>query len=122
MKSITKELNNISKRIASYTKISNVSEMYAVLIGDGYLAAATQDRAGKNSRYWDMNLQKDENFTIVKLKNVPDDLAESLENMGTRDQKIRDGYKAFNDAKRYIKDVVYTELETDEQLRVVHGI
>jgi hypothetical protein len=80
--------------------------MYALYIGDGYLAGATTDDGGDEERFWPMEMRENDDWGIVELDRVPVDLAQQLEVQGTSDQVFRDGYDAANAAANYAGDLV----------------
>lgn len=87
-------------------KGARIMDVYALFIGDGYLAGATTNPAGSNERYWPMEMRSEDDWQIVKIKGVPSDLAADLETMGTGRQQFRDGYEAANAVADYKRIVV----------------
>jgi hypothetical protein len=89
-------------------------KLYALVYGDGSLYGATTDRRGGDSRYWKGSgaTKPGSTWVIYELANVPEDLAEKLIDQGTAAQFFRDGYSAWDAAKKYVKGWV----EMDEDL------
>jgi hypothetical protein len=80
--------------------------MYAMYIGDGYLAGATTDHNGDDPYYWPPEMREGDDWEIAELNRVPQDLAEQLEVQGTSDQYFSDGYDAANAAAPYAGDTI----------------
>jgi len=81
---------------------ANTVDLYALVVEDGYLHGASRDDdAGCPYGYWMVNHLGVEQWTLVVLKDVPEDLAARLEDHGTSAQDFSDGYEAWAAAQPY---------------------
>jgi len=103
------------ERMTARLKLDAGNKLYALVYGDGSLYGATTDRRGGDSRYWQHSgvIKPNSTWVIYELRGVPDELAEKLIDQGTTAQSFRDGYEAWDAAKRYVKNWI----EMDEDMR-----
>lgn len=80
--------------------------LVAAYYADGYLYGASSIDAAYWPRYWG-DLRYEEGFALVELLNVPDDVADALEAMGTPEQTYGDGYEAADVAAAYIGETIW---------------
>jgi len=54
-----------------------------------------------------MDVQYEDGFALVELRDVPEDIAEALEKQGTSEQYYADGYEAARAAEPYVGETIY---------------
>ena len=80
--------------------------LYAIVIGDGYLAGASDSWwSGGSVNDWRHSVSAEhlEDAEIVTLDDVPLQLAEELMAMGTSEQWFSDGYEAMQAAVPFVE-------------------
>lgn len=82
--------------------------LIAAYIGDGYLYGAADHPRASLPSYW-MDVQYEDGFALVELRDVPEDIAEALEKQGLPGQVYADGYEAARAAAPYVAGVIYGE-------------
>jgi len=76
-------------------------DLIALYIGD-YLAGATDDLdRGWSDSFWPLEMREDD-YSLVMLQDVPEDIAEQLLAQGTSEQWYDDGYDAASAAAPYL--------------------
>jgi len=76
-------------------------DLIALYIGD-YLAGATDDLdRGWSDSFWPLEMREDD-YALVMLQDVPEDIAEQLLAQGTSEQWYDDGYDAASAAAPYL--------------------
>lgn len=92
--------------------------LIAAYIGDGYLYGASGYWNADTPRYWS-GVRDEEGFELVRLVDVPDDVAANLCAQGLSGEQVySDGYEAASVASPYVHDIVYqasTESHTTEE-------
>jgi hypothetical protein len=102
-----------AKRVRlTHQKQAAAIDLWAAVYGNGALHGATDNLSGGSPRFWGKVASQD-GFAVYKLARVPMDLAEKLIDHGTRAQAFPDGYKAWEAAKRFAKDVQPMHLAGD---------
>lgn len=87
--------------------MAKTRNLIAAYIGDGYLYGASDHWLADNPRYW-LAVCDEEGFTLVELRDVPEDVALTLENQGLPGQVYADGYEAARAAAPYVGRTLYS--------------
>lgn len=88
--------------------MERTKNLVAAYIGDGYLYGAADHPRASLPSYW-MDVQYEDGFALVELRDVPEDVALALENQGLPGQVYADGYEAARAAAPYVAGVIYGE-------------
>lgn len=76
-------------------------DLFAAVYGDGALWGVTEAPQGRQASFWPTAVRADSDFKVYRLANVPVVVAERLADQGTGAQFYRDGYAAWDVAKKY---------------------
>lgn len=93
-------------RIDNILGMSTTTKLYCAVSNDGYLYGATEDLGGLQRKYWAPHYDSDQDQTawgLQTIDDVPLELAERLEKVGTGLQDFTDGYEAWAAAARYTR-------------------
>ena len=69
---------------------------------------ASDEPEARDDGYWDISVAHDPDFSVVRYRRVPEDLAQKLLVHGTSDQEFQDGYEAARALRRFSGDTVWT--------------
>ena len=86
--------------------MTKTRNLIAAYIGDGYLYGAADHPRASLPSYW-MDVQYEDGFALVELRDVPEDIADALEKQGTSEQYYADGYEAARAAEPYVGETIY---------------
>src|SRR5690606_25681092 len=89
-------------------RMERTKNLIAAYIGDGYLYGVEDHPRASLPSYW-MDVQYEDRFVLVELRDVPEDVALALENQGLPGQVYTDGYEAARAAAPYVAGVIYGE-------------
>lgn len=85
--------------------------LFALIIADGYLAAASEHPDQLKALARLQTCADGEPFEVVKLASVPRELADQLNAQGCSGQHFGDGYLAMRAAAPYVAEVWWAEGE-----------
>jgi hypothetical protein len=88
--------------LSKFLVITVEPSMVVAVIADGYVYGGSSDAGATNPRYWLSLRQDHEPHSLYLAKNVPSDIAQAIEDMGSPDQEYRDGYEAMRAIDPYM--------------------